>query len=229
MATRNKTMAAVMQKFIYRPETAHEDFPEWKFLFENYLLLVGIKKELTTAADGAVPGATKALQNLIHGADALAVKVLRQFDDVSTVTYAQLIKALEDYCAPKNVPALTYRFDTLKQKDGESLLDFILRLKPLAKVAGVETTNMNKELLRRIAVNTNSSATRDKAMEADMTTDKLILWEATKLAYLQCTNDFAAQEIKNESINFVRNGARKTEMGQNESEGKKKCGRCGKK
>lgn len=217
--------AAVMQKFIYNPESAHEDFPEWKFLFENYLALQGIKKETTTSTNGGVPDATKALQNLIHAGDVLAVKLLRQFDDVSIVTYTQLMGAMDQYCAPKDIPALTFKFDTLKQKDGESVLNFILRLKPIAKSAGISNDNMNKELLRRIAVNTNSSAIRDKAMETDMTTEKLIAWETTKLAHQQCT----LEEIKTESINFVKGqSGNKRKFGDQESANKKKSGKCGK-
>ena len=149
LATR-KIMAAIMQKFVYNQDTAHEDFPEWKFLFENYLALSGIDKGNTTEnQDGTVTGAKKAFQNLIHAGDTLAVKLLRQFDDIEVVTYVQLMAAMTNYCSPKDVPALTYKFDTLKQKDGESVLDFILRLKPIAKAAGIANEAMNKELLRQ--------------------------------------------------------------------------------
>lgn len=212
-----------MHKFAYNPETAHEEFPEWKFLFENYLALQGIRKEVTTATNGGTPDATKAVQNLIHAGDALAVKLLRQFDEPNTVTYAQLIEAMEKYCAPKDISAIMYKFDTLKQKDAESIVDFIMRLKPLARAAGITTESMNKELLRRIAVNTNSTLTRDKAMELDMTTEKLMSWEATKIAHQQCVSE----DIKSESINFVRGNNNKRKLNDQESSNKKKCGKCG--
>jgi len=57
------TQAITMTRFVYNSETAHEDFPEWKFLFENYLVLSGIDKTDTTKTPS---GAAKALQNLIH-------------------------------------------------------------------------------------------------------------------------------------------------------------------
>ena len=134
-----------MHKFVYNSDTAHEDFPEWKFLFENYLALQGIKKDQTTSTSGTTPDATKALQNLIHAGDTLAVKLLRQFDDPTLVTYAQLIEAMEKYCAPKDLPAMMFKFDTLKQKDGESIVDYVMRLKPQAKAAGINADSMNKE------------------------------------------------------------------------------------
>lgn len=217
--------AAIMHKFVYSADTAHEDFPEWKFLFENYLALQGIKKEVTQPpTQGGISDSVKAFQNLIHAGDALAVKLLRQFDDTAAVTYAQLIDAMEKYCAPKDMPAMMFKFDTLKQKDGESIVDYIMRLKPQARAAGISAEAMNKELLRRIAVNTNSSATRDKAMELDMTTEKLINWEATKVAHQQCMTE----EIKSEAINFVRgNGGNKRKLNDRDSNGKGKCGKCG--
>ena len=206
-------------------DTAHEDFPEWKFLFENYLALQGIKKDNTTPpTNGGISEATKALQNLIHAGDVLAVKLLRQFDDIAVVTYAQLIDAMEKYCAPKDIPAMMFKFDTLKQKDAESIVDYLMRLKPLARAAGISTETMNKELLRRIAVNTNSMATRDKAMELDMTTEKLVNWEATKVAHQQCISE----DIKTESINFVKgNTNNKRKFNDQEAASKKKCGKCG--
>ena len=59
------TQAITMTRFVYNSETAHEDFPEWKFLFENnYLVLSGIDKTDTTKKRHQEP--LKALQNLIH-------------------------------------------------------------------------------------------------------------------------------------------------------------------
>ncbi len=66
------------------------------------------------------------------------------------------MKAMDNYCASKHDSSIRFKLDTLKQNDGESLLDYVIRLKPLAKLAGIATNVLNKELLSRITYNTTS-------------------------------------------------------------------------
>ena len=210
-----------MTRFVYNKETAHEDFPEWKFLFENYLVLSGIDKADTTKTPS---GAAKALQNLIHAGDRLAFKLLKSLDDPASATYGTLMEAMEAYFAPKHDASLRFKLDTMKQKEDESLYDYVIRLKPMAKLVGIDTANLNKELLSRIAYNTPSSTIREKAMEKDMTVDKLIKWESTRVAQQQCTSDNTSSG-HSDSINFVKN---KRKFGESPAPSqKKKCGRCG--
>jgi hypothetical protein len=94
----------------------------------------------------------------------------------------------------------------------------------LAKLAGIATNDLNKELLSRIAYNTTSSAIREKAMEKDMTTEKLVKWESSRVEQQRCNNE---QTAAGEAINFVKNKRKANEgMPQPQSQ-KKKCGRCG--
>jgi hypothetical protein len=174
---------------LYNAETAHEDFPEWKFLFENYLVLSGIDK---TDIKEKPAGQTVALQNLIHNGGSLAVKLFKAADEPTTITYVQLMEAMDNYCAPKHDASIRFKLDTLKQKDGESLLDYVIRLKPLAKLAGIDTNDLNKELLSRITYNTTLSAIREKAMEKDMTTEKLVKWESSRVEQQRCSNEQTA-------------------------------------
>ena len=111
-----------MSKFVYNPETAHEDFPEWKMQFENFLLLAGINK--TDNAAAPVTGKIMALRNLIHAGGTLAIKLLNSFDDPDTATYATLVAKFEAYCAPKDIASTRFKFDTLKQKERGNLVNF---------------------------------------------------------------------------------------------------------
>lgn len=144
--------AIVMNKFEYNQQSAHEDFPEWKFMFENFLSLSGIVHTQTTADEGAIAGATRAFQNLIHAGGPLAYKLLRTFDDPSVVTYAQLILKMEEYCAPKNTASLLYKFDTLRQRDDEKVQDFIIRLRPIGVAAGISSTNIACEIFNTLTI-----------------------------------------------------------------------------
>ena len=93
------TQSITMHKFEYNQDTAHEDFPDWKFLFENYLELAGINKNDDV---GTPKGKVVGFQNLVHAGDALAIKMLKAHDDPSKATYVTLMEKLEAYCAPKN-------------------------------------------------------------------------------------------------------------------------------
>ncbi len=194
------TQAIVMKPFVYIAETASEDFTDWKFIFENYLALSKINKAQTTAADGAVPGATTALQNLIHAGGPTAMKCLRTFDDISVVTYAQLIEKMEAYCAPKDATLILLKFDSAKQTQDESVQEFIMRIKPIGIAGGILATAIDAEILRKVRCNSISDEIRHKAMELEMTTAKLIKWEATNLVKLQsamsqrCDVNFVKQE-----------------------------------
>ena len=55
-------MPIAMHRFEYNPDTALEEWPEWIFLFENFLLLSNINKTEKTAKTGEIPCATQALQ-----------------------------------------------------------------------------------------------------------------------------------------------------------------------
>ena len=44
---------------------------------------------------GTPTGKVKALHNLIHAGDSLAVKMLKSFNDSNNVAYAQLMTAME--------------------------------------------------------------------------------------------------------------------------------------
>ncbi len=213
-----------MFKFEYNKETAHEDFPEYIFLFENFLLLAGINKAETVNAD-ATPGAKVAFQHLVHSCGSIAVKLLKGFEAPADVTYEQLKKAIEDYCSPKDTAAMLYKFDSLKQSDGESIHDFVLRLKALGTSAGITTVNMEKELIRRIAQNTNATKIKLKVLEKDMTVTKLINWETARTSQQAC---LAATSSAN--INYVNESQinpQKRKWDNKESSSKKRCGYCG--
>jgi hypothetical protein len=220
-------MPIAMHRFDYNPETAHEEWPEWIFLFENFLSLSNINKTEKQAKQGEIPGATKALQHLIHANGRLAVKLLKGIDD-DEATYEQLKDALDAYCAPKDNAAGLLKFDSLKQESSETIQDFILRLKNVGKRAGITTVNMEKELIRRICLNTNSVDIRVKAMEKEMTTRKLIEWEAARAAQHSFTSSSSDAQA---SINYVNDNANKRKHQNNTTNGtqqaRKKCGQCG--
>ena len=213
------------KQFNYEPESAHEDFPEWKFIFENFLKISNIDSTILIA-DNAVPGATKAYQHLIHAGGPLAIKLLRSYDDPATADYANLLQKMEDYCSPKDVPALKLKFDSLKQNNGESLIDYVIRLKPLAKASGVTTENMGAEVLRKIALNTNSEETRFKCLESGMDVEKLLKWESVKQVHQQCS--MTNTTPNSYDINFIKqSNAQKSKFERSTMQSKKKCGRCG--
>ena len=213
---------ATMTKFVYNAETACEDFPVWKILFENFLLLSNIDHTKTTGASGATSGAVLALRYLINAADVLAIKLMRSFDDPEAVTYITLMEKLEAYCAPKDTGAMYLKFDSMRQGTNESLQDYVIRLKTAGALAGIVSTAMSKEVLRRIATSTISEEARQKSIEADMTVDKLLKWEATRIVKAQCVS--ASISSASYDVNFVQShGSRHT--GKTGSVGK--CGRCG--
>jgi hypothetical protein len=215
---------ATMGKFVFVAETAAEDFMEWKTLFENFLLLAVIDKAESAGTDGATAGKIVAYRHLVNAGDKLAVKMLRTFDDPTTATYATLMEKMEAYCSPKDTAAALFKFDTLSQASNESIQDWVIRLKPAAVAAGILTTNLSKEILRRIAVGTNSEEVRMKALDTDATLDGLLKWEATRAAKAKCTS--AHISSSSYDVNFVSNKQNKPTYGRNEGSSKK-CGRCG--
>jgi hypothetical protein len=216
--------AIIMHKFMYNADTAHEDFPDWLFLFENFLQIseIDVTKQ---------PGAVSAKQHLIHGCGALAVKMIKAMDKPEEATYAQLKAALEAYCAPKDKNTMMFKFDQLKQQSNESIREYVYKLKSLATAAGITTANAQGEILRRIRQNTNAEDTRLKAMESEMTVEKLLLWETARMAQQTCTQ--IASGSKSYDINYVSNAhanKRKHSDNGNAQSSKKErtCFHCGK-
>ena len=213
------TQAITMQKFVYVAETAHEDFPDWLFLFENFLTLSEIDSTDET-------GKVTAKKHLIHACGALAVKLIRGMAKPEDVTYLLLKEALEKYCSPKDKTALMFRFDSLKQMDNETIQNFVLRLRPVGIAAGIQATAIEGELIRRIIQNTNIEEARLKAMETDMTVAKLVLWESTRRVHQQCTA--MRNESREQGINFVSHAKkRKSEDDDSRTRKNKLCYHCG--
>ena len=61
-------------------------------------------------------------------------------------------------------------------------------LKTAGALAGIVSTTMSKEVLRRIATSTKSEEARQKSIGADMTVDKLLKWQATRIVKAQCVS-----------------------------------------
>ena len=186
--------AANMDKFIYRPETAFEDWPIWIFRFENFLALNEVKY---TENEGKVLAA----KHLIHaGGDALT-KVLKTFEEIDKVTYEQLKTAMSTYCRPKDTRAALYRFTGTRQGPEEALSDYVMRLKPLAYAGGIAKVNSESEILRVIGQHANAVEVKLKCLEADMDTAKLVTWFATIETHQRCLRI----DSKSEDVNYVNN------------------------
>jgi hypothetical protein len=74
-----------MTHFVYNSKTAHEDFPDWKFLFENYyLVLSGIDKTDTTK--NTIRSRLRHYRTSFMQGDKLVVKLLKAMDDPPAAT-----------------------------------------------------------------------------------------------------------------------------------------------
>ena len=187
--------AAQMDKFIYNSSTAYEDWPIWRFRFENFLKLIEIDIQ---KPEGKVQG----LQHLIHAGGVAVIKVLRQSDKMDKVTWDELIKGMESYCTPKDKKSALYKFTGTKQDDDEALNDYVIRLKPLAIAGGIQSDSLDNEVLRVIAQHATSMEVKLKCLEEDMTTEKLVSWQTTQERHSQCIQ---SNGKRLENINYVNN------------------------
>ena len=206
--------AASIDQFVYKPESAHEDWPIWIFRFENFLK---ISQTDLTSNEGKILAA----QHLIVSGGAAVVRVLKSFENMETATYAQIKEAITAYCTPKDTMAALHKFTGTRQKTDETLGDYVIRLKPLAFAGGISTVNSDKELLRVIGQHSNSVEVKLKSLEKDMTTAKLVIWYTT----LETHNRAVQLDQKNEDINFVTNDKRKKQPERPNNN--KKCHACG--
>jgi hypothetical protein len=204
--------AATMDQFVYKPESAHEDWPIWVFRFENFLALNAVD---LTKNDGKASAA----KHLIHAGGSAIIKVLKTFDNMSEASYEQLKAAMEAYCMPKDTKAALYRFTGTRQCSDEKLSDYVMRLKPLAYAGGISKVNSDAEVLRVIGQHASSVDVKLKCLEKDMDCSKLVAWFSTIESHQQCLR---VRERTLEDINYVESSKRKHPV-----EKDKKCNFCG--
>ena len=115
-------------------------------------------------------------------------------------TYTATKQVLTTYFEPKkNTQMEVYQFRSYKQKEGQSLDEFVTELRKLAKTC--EFTNMGNEILSQVIQNCKSNRLRRRALrEPDKTlNDILTLGRTLEMA------DAHATEMKRESVNIVTN------------------------
>jgi transposase InsO family protein len=152
-----------------------------------------------------------------------------------TENYTQVVKIIKDYFEPsKNLDYLILKFRQCVQRQGESIDEYVVRLKILASVC--EFANADLEIKIQIIQGSNSKQVQLKGAQGGNTLNDLIkfarsvegLPHHSKVLY-----GYVKQEevpIKHESVNKVYTNARSTQRDGNSASRyqSKSCFNCGK-
>ncbi|CAB4034315.1 Hypothetical predicted protein [Paramuricea clavata] len=169
---------------------------------------------------------------LLHYAGERVYEIYEAEKGESGNTYANTKEVLTKYFEPKtNIQIEIYNFRSCKQKEGQSLDEFVTELRQLSKNCGF--TDVDKEILSQVIQHCSSSRFRRRALrEPDKSLTEILDIGRT----LELTDKHAAS-MENESISAVRYNKnqqttqRDTPLSHKETtqdrDSKKTCKNCG--
>lgn len=211
-----------LEKFVYNKDTVHEDWEQFKDYLNNYFVLANIKNDND--------GQAMCLATLMHTGGPKISEIWRSQDDPKSVTFKQLIEILDGVFDLKEKRLLVFRFRNCKQSSQETLQDYVMRLKTLAKKAGLKKEQMDEELLYTIASCTCSSEVRAKALKPETKSVKeLIEWQNGRDSLSMCTDILQNENTSRApqgDINRVKESFKDKVISKDMSQ---KCHGCGRK
>ncbi|XP_062571293.1 uncharacterized protein K02A2.6-like [Saccostrea cucullata] len=196
----------------FDPETdkinAGPRWDRWIGRLEN--LFIALKLVNPVVPDGEEPdqNVIKSIDDrkralLLHYVGERTYDIYEAQKGTTTPDYSGTKKVLTDYFRPrKNTQMEIYNFRCYKQKEGQSLDEFLTELRKLSK--NCEFADTDSEILSQIIQNCRSNQLRRRALrEADKTLDEIIqLGRAMEISDSQAT---AMERLDTASVNKVFN------------------------
>ena len=176
------------------PTSLSQRWKIWKRRFETYLVAVGVTYDQQKRA------------LLLYQAGAETQEIFEAIPEAGN-DYASAMKKLDDYFTPKkNIDYEVFQFRQITQHDGETIDQFVTRLRKLA--VHCEFADIDRELRSMIIQNCKSKHLRRYALrEDDLTLEKLLakaraLEESERLAsgMEQSSNYESARLIKHQQF-----------------------------
>lgn len=173
-----------MDKFVYNTNTVNRDWPIWKQLLNNYLMLQDISTVVVAAdltATTPVVGDTtaKALGHLLHAGGSMILEIYNTSPTNPPLTYPSFVAILDARFAETNQAVADYYFRACFQNEQEPLKDYVMRLKALGTKSGIASNNLEKAVLSVVRHNTDNHELRLKGLDDTTTLESLLTWEET--------------------------------------------------
>lgn len=201
------------------PTSISQRFQKWVKSFQYFLGASGI-------TDDARKKAT--LLHLIGLESQEIFDTLNPADD----TYQSALQAFIDhFSVQKNIPFERSKFHSCKQKQGESIEQFVTNLRKLASTCdyGTETDNQIRDQV--IAACFSTKFRKRLLAEPDLTLQKVVsIGQSLESAHYQSKEIESSAASSVESVNFTRrpqSRPRNADKSNKNTSSSKSCGRCG--
>jgi hypothetical protein len=175
------TTFEVMEHFIYNSKTVASDWPRYLMRFHNFLEL----SNLVLTDEGQ---AKKAKGRFLHVCGETITDIYMAQDDPDALTCKQILDLISAKFVKTNTRTAKYQFTQCKMLPDESIADYAIRLRPLAKAAGITSANRDGEILAVIAAQTTCNKIRMKALDQSIDLKALIEWKDTFDLKNDCAN-----------------------------------------
>ena len=151
-----------------------------------------------------------------------------------TATFKEVIEAFDKHFTPQtNTSYETFLFRNLKQKDGESLNEFYIRLKEQSTKCSFENVDLN--IKQQIELSTNIDKLRLYSFQhPDKTLQELLTIGRTYEATTKQIQEISKKKVSDEEIFYTKNrrkfavkDAGKNQFRRGMSTGQKSCYKCG--
>lgn len=172
MATKKLTMNNLTcQPFIKTDESNLQSFAMFKLRFETFCRILQVNPAARNNQDQAKN------MLILYGGDWIVGKCMEVNHE--NMTYLQLIDMLENQFKDSNPLFHKAEFENCKPRPGESLKDYVSRLRPLARLADMDN---DESIILRIMQNctANDSELRTKTIERNITLTALLEWQTTR-------------------------------------------------
>lgn len=208
-----------MDEFVYLPETVHTDWPQYKLRFETYLRINRVGYVIVVADLTATPpivgeNTSMALNYLLHSGGNHIRSIHGSEQPAEPFTYVTFTAVLATRFTADNPQITDYNFREGRQMPNESMIDFVTRLRVLAKAAQIPNDQIDAQILIVIRTNSLDLEIKRKCLDRDITLTSFLTW---KRQHGLVDNCIAAMDHKaSNTINKI------------DSTIPQECGNCGK-
>ena len=206
-------MAALttMDFFVYRPDTVHLDWPLFKQRLQTFMRIQRIGYVITMNNAGTDPltateTTSMALNYLLHSGGEKILEIYNATQNNENLNYVSFVAILDARFTAVNPQIADYHFRAAKQNLNETLADYAIRLKVLARAAAINADSMDSQVLSVIRTNTLDSETRMKCLDENTTLSNLLEWRKAHDLKGQCASLMERPQMaKAENIFSIKN------------------------